>query len=274
MGYTSSTFLDVKRCGIPAGGRVFDIGSQDTHLSSAGDLHAVNQFVGREAFTEVHPEPMPARAVYEKAGYTYYCSDVDKRPGTIYVDLNQYVFPEEYKGTMDVVTNCGTSEHLLNPLGLFAFMHYLAKPGAILFHDVPISGFANHGLCNLTPKFWHFLQIANAYQLLTAKIRRCDEELVPGNYYGDHLSNIQRADTLRDHAMIRFVVRKVRDRFFIPPWDVDAAAELRFKDATATIIRASLSLFQRTGVASQKDIDECVADYFAEKEVVQPGYYL
>lgn len=60
-------------------------------------------------------------------------------------DLNLPV-EEKYFGTFDVVTNFGTSEHVVpSQMPCFKTMHDLCKPGGLILHAVPGEGCNRHG---------------------------------------------------------------------------------------------------------------------------------
>src|SRR4051812_43925438 len=175
MGYNWSMFAAMRDLNLAHGGRVMDLGAQDNYISHAGEIVEINKFIAQQSgrlLDEKMPLPknLEAREIFERAGYKHFQCDVEKRPKTIYIDLSKLVFPSEHRSTMDLVANLGTTEHLANPVGGFALMHYLTKPGGIMFHDVPLFGMGNHGLTNPTPKFWHLLAELNGYEVIEATI--------------------------------------------------------------------------------------------------------
>lgn len=266
MGYSPGMFADIAKLGLPKGAKVIDIGSQDVQVMSLDDLKTVNEFILNNDGVPFPdsiklPATIEALDVYERAGFKYLRSDVDERPKTIYVDLNRLVFPAELKATMDLVVNVGTTEHLANPVGGFFLMHYLAKPGGILFSDVPIFGYGNHGLTNPTPKFWHALLWMNAYELVDSAVRRTDESVVDqGNFYHDYLGYIKGLGDVRNiSCMIRFVVRKKGNRVFIPPYDAVLPESDGSKEAN--LVMGALYPFVATGAISQSEAEAGVNDF-------------
>jgi SAM-dependent methyltransferase len=79
-------------------------------------------------------------------------------------DLNCDHLPPDLSGTFDLVTNCGTSEHVLNQYNVFKVMHELTRPGGVMYHSVPVGGYTTHGLVTYTPKMFGKLAHANGYQ--------------------------------------------------------------------------------------------------------------
>lgn len=257
LAYNSSHFADIGAFGLPAGALVMDLGSQDVQIGTTAELDQLNAFIKQNPLHLQLPASLEARAIFERAGYRYWCVDVDNRPETIYVDLNQYVFPPEFKNRMDFVANCGTTEHLANPISALALMHSMAKKGGILFHDVPVRGYDNHALVNLTPRFWDLMIAVNSYDVLTAEIRTCSENDLDRCFvHGAYESYIKGSDISHSHAMIRLVLRKTTENVFIPPYDVDVSVFDFSSDAK--IIKGALYPFMKTGAMSEEEIDQTI----------------
>jgi SAM-dependent methyltransferase len=107
-----------------------------------------------------------ARLLYEALGMKYQCVDVDGRDGSLVLDLNFDTTPQEHKNRYDLVTNHGTSEHILNQLNVFRVMHEFAKPGGIMIHAVPFTVHLEHGFFNYQPNFFESLARYNSYETL------------------------------------------------------------------------------------------------------------
>jgi hypothetical protein len=260
MGHTSQVILELKNMGLGPGSRICDCGSQDF---AASQMPYVNEILKTHYGLEPFPEDRitPARDVFLRIGYDYTCVDVDRRDGTVYVDFHSGRFPRDLYGTFDVTMNAGTSEHLVTPLSLMVFMHQTTKAGGIMWHQVPVFGWANHGLNNLTPKFWHQLAAYNRYQILEGRIIPTETSpAVMGNFYGEHLNWIS---NLRDHeqnsALIQVSYRKPHDYCFLPPFDLevnpdDQSAELLFRGALAPFVDA--------GSLTTAEVDASIAVHF------------
>jgi hypothetical protein len=268
MGYSTDMFDEIAALALPKGARFMDMGSQDAALFDKTDWERINRFLrshGAAALSEPEqwPSVIEAKSVFEAAGYTYFRCDVDERPDTIFVDLARLCFPKQLRASMDLVANVGTTEHLANPVGGFALIHYLTKVGGIMFHDVPLFGYGNHGLTNPTPKFWHALRWMNTYELVSARVSRTDEARFDGgNFFHDYLSYIRGLDEVRDNSMtIRVVLRKTCDRVFIPPYD--AVLSARDGSAEAKIVWGSLYPFVRTGAYGKDEVIAGINDFLA-----------
>jgi hypothetical protein len=92
-------------------------------------------------------------------------NSVDVCPGlkTTILDLNFDVAPNEMVGHYDVVFNFGTTEHIFNQWNCFEFMHDAAKVGGVIYHQLPASGYLDHGYYCYTPLFFREMAQANGY---------------------------------------------------------------------------------------------------------------
>jgi len=150
---------------------VMELGSQDFWCPQK------NLVIGLcKAFhqTEVNPillnttntSQQPARLLYEALGIKYGCVDVDGRVGSVIMDLNFDSVPPEHKSKYGLVTNHGTSEHILNQYNAFKVMHDFARPGGIFVHAVPFTVHLEHGFFNYQPNFFEALARYNSYETL------------------------------------------------------------------------------------------------------------
>jgi hypothetical protein len=264
MGYKTECLIelaDILRSAELTGKRVIDLGSQDVTLLDSGDVQRVREFVallggGRDwsvpSLRGSYPIVIAAREIFVAAGFDYTCCDVDRRPGTLYVDYNSLAFDRSLYGKFDLVLNAGTTEHLPNPAAAFFFMHYLCRKGGLLYNEVPLSGWFNHGLSNLTPKFWHTLRWMNSYCVLSAIVKK-DETSDPGNFGGPHLDFIENLDELPQHsAILQIVFQKTEDRGFIPPYDAVVSTDDDGK-ALGDLVYSSLMPFVTCGSLTRKD---------------------
>ncbi len=270
MGYSPEMFLDVLSLGLPPGSKIIDLGSQDTTIGDAGQLEQVNTFIRAYAPENVFkikditfPYTIEGKGIYNRAGWLYFRSDVDERPDTLYVDLSSLIFPLEFKGQFDLVVNVGTTEHLANPVGAFFLMHMLAKENGYFYHDVPMFGWGNHGLCNLTPKFWNNLTWTNRYVIVSASIRHFDETSVDrGNFYHDYMGWIRGLEGVRGISyMFRCILKKTLPYSFIPPYDAVLPQSDGSKEAK--LIIGSLWPFVMTGAITREETMATVNDFLA-----------
>jgi len=253
MGYKSTVTEELQKLGITRGAKLCDCGSQDF---APAQVPALNRTLSKCYDLPPFPEdiPLPASKVFKALGMNYTCVDVDHREGTRYVDFHSCQFPRDMYDQFDVTLNAGTSEHLLNPLGLMVYMHQVTRVGGLMWHNVPVFGLANHGMNNLTPKFWHQIITYNRYEVVRAEIEPVDEQTFPpANFYGEHL---QAFEGLESHpqssALIKVILRKTQPYCFIPAFDVvDPTPGPR----TEQLMRDALLPYVALGSLSQKEVD-------------------
>jgi hypothetical protein len=275
LGYSTGNLAklgDLIRSNEFAGRRIIDFGSQDLKIFSRDDLSTLQSFVGslggpRNYLDKTREEQFPllltAIDVFTAAGFQYTCCDVDQRPGTVYVDYNTLKFDRSLYGKFDIVANVGTTEHLPNPVAALFLMHWMCRTGGILFNEVPLSGWTNHGLNNLTAKFWHTLRWMNSYEVLSAKIKYSDLGADNENVTGPHLDfieNLRRAG--ENSATIEIVFRKTSDRGFVVPYDAVLPQGDGGK-AIAKLVMGSLGPFVKCGALTHKQAVETTDAFLA-----------
>jgi hypothetical protein len=165
-------YLEWRREGwLTQGDGVLDLGAQELVCASAPSY--INRFVvefGGEPFADDHLRRIAdggyAGEVLTRAGLRYASIDYKEFPFTIRLDLNHDGLPLDHHGRYRLVTNHGTSEHILNQWNVFKTMHDAAVEGALLFHCVPFCGMFEHGIINYNAKFWWALAEANAYRIV------------------------------------------------------------------------------------------------------------
>ena len=150
---------------------VIELGSQDFWCPHQNLVRSLFAAFGRlepppELLLTTNVSQLPARQLYEELGFNYSCVDVDGRAGSIALDLNFDGAPPEHVGRYDLVTNHGTSEHVLNQYNVFKAMHDFAKPGGLMVHAVPFTVHLNHGFFNYQPNFFESLARYNSYEIL------------------------------------------------------------------------------------------------------------
>src|SRR5262244_3308132 len=141
---------------------VMELGSQDFWCPQKNLVTALCKAFGR---TEVDPvllntsnaSQQPARLLYEALGIKYGCVDMD---------LNFDAVPAAHKGKYGLITNHGTSEHIMNQYNVFKAMHEFARPGGIFVHAVPFTVHLEHGFFNYQPNFFEALARYNSYETL------------------------------------------------------------------------------------------------------------
>jgi hypothetical protein len=149
---------------------VMELGSQDFWCPQKNLVLGLFKAFGRTADPELletsNAQQKPAKLLYEALGLKYHCVDVDGRVGSVVMDLNFDSIPDDQKGRYNLITNHGTSEHILNQYNVFKTMHDFARPGAIFVHAVPFTVHLEHGFFNYQPNFFDALARYNSYETL------------------------------------------------------------------------------------------------------------
>ncbi len=150
---------------------VMELGSQDYWCPQKNLVTALFKAFGKTVqdpalLNTSNASQKPARLLYEALGIKYGCVDVDGRVGSVVMDLNFDSVPDAHKGKYGLVTNHGTSEHILNQYNVFKAMHEFARVGGIFIHAVPFTVHLEHGFFNYQPNFFEALARYNSYETL------------------------------------------------------------------------------------------------------------
>ena len=151
------------------GAAVFEIGAQQLAPDvTTGDIE---RFVAAYGGTPFPRDEMPrpgdfAGTLFERAGFSYASADIKPLPFAATLDLNLDELPADHFGRYDLVTNEGTSEHILNQWNVMKVMHDAARPGGLVYHAVPLAGQFEHGIVSYNPKFFWALAEANGYRII------------------------------------------------------------------------------------------------------------
>lgn len=150
---------------------VMELGSQDFWCPQKNLVTALFKAFGKKVedpalLNTSNDSQKPARLLYEALGIKYGCVDVDGRVGSVVMDLNFDSVPDAHKGQYGLVTNHGTSEHILNQYNVFKTMHEFARVGGVFVHAVPFTVHLEHGFFNYQPNFFDALARYNSYETL------------------------------------------------------------------------------------------------------------
>lgn len=99
-------------------------------------------------------------------GLKYQALDIFEADDTILFDLNVQSPGEQMLEKFDMVTNFGTTEHVINQYLSMKTIHELVKPGGLIFHELPMSGYHYHGYFSYNPLLFHHLADANEYTII------------------------------------------------------------------------------------------------------------
>ena len=184
MGMGLHTMLYLQEFGLlsPERNKLLDIGPQNVYFATE---HQIRQFVqtqGQAVSDEIlekeikrliyfsTPRPDERTTLFsEIADLTpieYNSFDVCPGLKTELLDFNYECLPEKYREYYDVVLNFGTTEHIVNQWNCFEIMHDAAKVGGTIYHQLPASGYLDHGYFTYTPVFFRDIAAANDYEIL------------------------------------------------------------------------------------------------------------
>ena len=248
---------------LPAKGRLLDIGESCLLAANKSDIEYV---------LDRHGCPLPrdvrSRIAEEYAFRSTQCGlptiptlflgDLMKLTAVEYVsldvvsarhaerfDLNVHSLAAEHRGTFDTVFNFGTTEHLMNQFNAFKVMHEACKVGGWMFHQVPSTGYINHGYFSYNALMFQELAAANEYDL--ADLWFCGPEpgavtvLVNSDQFPGVLDSTKlRNDVtgLRESpvpsSLINVLMRKTRDAEFRVGLEVKTAAGALTENARYT----------------------------------------
>lgn len=89
-------------------------------------------------------------------------------PGSRYqFDLNE---PVPLTEQFDLTVNIGTAEHVFNVHQFFKTAHELTRPGGMMMHSSPFTGWPDHGFYCFQPTFFFDLARTNGYEILSMLI--------------------------------------------------------------------------------------------------------
>lgn len=181
VGWIYFEYLDRRGVFGDGGGRVLDLGAQHIydipieagrdfllrHGSTLGPDEAERQV---SALAKRGKWPPTRNPVYlgeflSLCALEYTALDIFEAPGATIFDLNFESVGEAQRGRYDAVLNFGTTEHVFNQFNCFKVVHESARPGAYMFHQVPCSGYLDHGYWVYSPRLFVELAEANDYEL-------------------------------------------------------------------------------------------------------------
>jgi hypothetical protein len=182
MNLNGPIFLQRQRFLTPEKNKILDIGPQNVLLVRE---EQIREFIANQGGANISENVLAAkvkRLVYfstprpeERTLLLSEITDltnieynsVDVCPGlkTTILDLNFDIVPENMVGHYDVIFNFGTTEHIFNQWNCFEFMHDAVKVGGVIYHQLPASGYLDHGYYCYTPLFFQEMAEANKYVL-------------------------------------------------------------------------------------------------------------
>jgi hypothetical protein len=169
---------------LPRKGRLLDIGESCLLGATAEDIrfmlerHGARLEPGRasrlaETYArrsqiprDPHVESLFLAELMEQTEVEYVAFDVVSVYKAQLFDLNVHCLAADKRNSFDIAFNFGTTEHLFNQFNAFRVIHEAVRPGGYMFHQLPATGYANHGYFNYNPLMFRELGAANDYELV------------------------------------------------------------------------------------------------------------
>jgi hypothetical protein len=123
------------------------------------------------------PTGKAAKTYFEHQGFFHVSIDINQQDGAINVDLNKEIKNKKLLKKFDILTNCGTSEHIKNQYICWKNIHNLVKKDGLFIHLVPLfEHWKHHGHYKFTVEFFNDLAFKCNYDILNCFIRESGEE--------------------------------------------------------------------------------------------------
>ena len=220
---------------LPPNAAILELGAQEIYCAGAEKVVAdfARYFAGRKqarwGAKELSSDEISALAkqgfsarLFRSCGFKYKALDIFDGDSVMLFDLNIQNAPEDMIGQFDLVTNFGTTEHLINQLLAMRTIHDFAKPGGVIYHDLPLGGYHTHGYFSYNPMFFQHLAQANEYEILYHAYSRNSVESRAPEFMTRHGYS---ASGWIDCG-IEFVLRKTADRPFRMPLETGTSLGL------------------------------------------------
>jgi hypothetical protein len=253
MGASAKTFrrlIELKRAGlIGVGARMVELGSQNISQTTGHDLLSFLSEFRDEPNAGDLPELDSIAAggtmarLMKLCGVTYLALDIFEAENTLLFDLNTDSVPEHLRGQFDLVTNFGTSEHVIDQYNVFSVVHGFAKPQGLIYHDVPMGGYFYHGYFSYTPLFFNHLALANGYEVVFKHFSKVPLAAPLAQQPTEELAQNGWPDPGYHDVGIEYIFRKTSDAPFRIPVDAGTSVGLNrafvdSKRSDALILRA------------------------------------
>ena len=269
MNLDGPIFLQRQQMLTPSKNRILDIGPQTIYFAGSDQIREFAQNQGGAVIPKGKLEAEIERLVYfstprdgERTTMLSEITDltnieyasIDVCPGlknTELLDLNFDALPQRMRGHYDVVFNFGTTEHIINQWNCFEVIHDATKVGGVIYHQLPASGYLNHGYYCYTPLLFRELGEANNYEIAHLAVtpsgeNRIDALRIP-SLGGEtmlkeprHLGDNNRIPQLNIHV----IFRKTNDKPFRAPLEIATAHSavnpelaLRYNNPSQIVVR-------------------------------------
>jgi hypothetical protein len=168
----------------------------------------------------------------EAAGFRYVALDIFHAKNTILFDLNKHEPGPELAGCFDLVLNFGTTEHVINQYLAHKSIYELLRIGGIAYHDLPCSGYFEHGYFKYNPMFFRHIAEANACDILHERVTAGDPAPMPADMDGAFITE------WRDFGIEYVMVRRDPAPFRVGlETSTSLSVDERFRDVVSGEVR-------------------------------------
>ena len=110
----------------------------------------------------------PAKTYFSSRGIEHESFDLDGQFDSVALDLGVPLEAHSpYLAKYNLITNFGTTEHVVNHFTCFENIHGMCEPGGLMLHAVPSPGnWQHHGRYYYSQEFFRQLAAANDYNIL------------------------------------------------------------------------------------------------------------
>ncbi len=108
-----------------------------------------------------------AKEYFDSIGIDCTSVDINGKYGSLNIDLREFII-EEWKNKFDIITNCGTTEHIYpieSQYQVFKNIHFCCKLNGIIIHFVPF-GNRRHSHFYYGNKFFENIAQFNNYEII------------------------------------------------------------------------------------------------------------
>ena len=117
----------------------------------------------------------------------------------------------------ETVINHGTAEHIFNVANVFRLMHDQCKPGGLMIHESPFTGWIDHGFWNINPTVYFDLAHANAYKMVFMAVNQIEQQSSVEIHSREHLLTMAANGGIPNNSMLYVAMRKTVDAEFKIP---------------------------------------------------------
>lgn len=131
------------------------------------------------------------------------------------LDLNEPIWLDG--GQFDLTVNHGTAEHVFDVRRVFETVHEWTKPGGLMLHESPFTGWIDHGFYCIQPTLYYDVVAANGYEIESFSVAHIQTRLIWRIESQSQLIELVRAGGILDNSMLFVALRKAgNEKFSVP----------------------------------------------------------